>query len=449
MASIHSQNLSSLFSNINPLELSDSAIEQLAFETRFRRRNSGKISPKDMLIRICAESINGSLSFNDLAYRMKLIAGVDASPQAYAQRTTQSCLDFFKKVLEIVMAKQMNPSAVIQSTGIQRILVQDSTVIALPQRLFPEFSGVRNAHKAVCNARVQTVYDLISMRFVYFSIDSYSHNDLKAASDYPAEPGDLLLRDRGYFVPEVFKKTLALGGDLITRYKHKTNMYFSQNSNEPIQLLRELKKLKKLDREIWVGSDKKHRCKLRLIASPIPQAIADERRRKARKQMNGKSPSKELLELMGWQILLTSYLDPELDICFFNHLYALRWRIENIFRSWKSDLAFAHVHNVSEIQLRILLTARFIMHTIIQQHCFVPLSFHIKKQTGRRLSLMKFTRTVQSCQEMLNWMLTPKMMNDLQWDTLVRYCCYTKRKRKNHVEQFEAFIAEIKHYSLA
>ena len=449
MTTNHSQKLSSFFSDINPLELSDSAIEQLAIETGFRKRYSGKISPKDMLIRICAESINGSLSFNDLASRMKLVAGIDASPQAYAQRTNQSCLDFFKKVLEIVMAKQFNSPPKIQSARIQRILVQDSTIIALPIRLFAEFSGVRNAHKAVCNARIQTVYDLISKRFVYFSIDSYSRNDLKAAPDYPALPGDLLLRDRGYFVPEVFKLTLELGGDLITRYKHKTNMYLSQNSDEPIQLLRQLKKKKKLDQEVWVGSEKKHRCKLRLIAFPVPQAVADERRRRANKETNGKNPSKELLELMGWQIFLTSYMDAELDISFFTHLYALRWRIENIFRSWKSDLAFAHVHNVSAIQLRILLTARFIMHTIIQQHCFVPLSLHIRKKTGKRLSLMKFTRIVQSHQEMLTWMMNPKKINTSQWDTLLRYCCYTKRKRKNHIEQFEEFIAKMKEYSLA
>jgi IS4 transposase len=38
-------------------------------------------------------------------------------------------------------------------------------------------------------------------------------------------------------------------------------------------------------------------------------------------------------------------------------LYGLRWRIENIFKTWKSNFSFGKVHTVSEQQLRVLLTA--------------------------------------------------------------------------------------------
>jgi hypothetical protein len=34
-------------------------------------------------------------------------------------------------------------------------------------------------------------------------------------------------------------------------------------------------------------------------------------------------------------------------------LYGLRWRIENIFKTWKSNFSFGKVHTVSEQQLRV------------------------------------------------------------------------------------------------
>jgi hypothetical protein len=71
----------------------------------------------------------------------------------------------------------------------KRILLQDSTIIKLPLRLFEVFSGVKNAHAAVCNARIQGIYDLLSGRFIHFSIDPYSKNDQAAAWKSLFSPG--------------------------------------------------------------------------------------------------------------------------------------------------------------------------------------------------------------------------------------------------------------------
>ena len=75
------------------------------------------------------------------------------------------------------------PSAPLAFGRYKRVLVQDSTVIQLPARLFTTFSGVSNAHSNVCNARIQAVYDLVAAEFIDFSIDPYSKNDFKAAPE--------------------------------------------------------------------------------------------------------------------------------------------------------------------------------------------------------------------------------------------------------------------------
>lgn len=48
-------------------------------------------------------------------------------------------------------------------------------------------------------------------------------------------------------------------------------------------------------------------------------------------------------------------------------LYSLRWRIECIFKTWKSNFNFDNIHSVSQIQLKVLLHARFITITSLYE----------------------------------------------------------------------------------
>ncbi|WP_209309824.1 hypothetical protein, partial [Tamlana crocina] len=95
-------------------------------------------------------------------------------------------MEFFKGVLEVMILKKITNVAVQDrnlSAVFNRMIVQDSTIIRLPKRLFEIFSGVANAHSKVCNARIQGVYDILNERFISFSIDAYSKNDLLAAPE--------------------------------------------------------------------------------------------------------------------------------------------------------------------------------------------------------------------------------------------------------------------------
>ncbi|MCD4654625.1 transposase [bacterium] len=114
----------------------------------------------------------------------------------------------------------------------KRILVQDSTIIRLPIRLFEIFSGVRNGTTAVCNARIQGVYDLVSRQFVRFSIDPHSKNDQSSALDIDVQPGDLVLRDRGYFLIDSIGKFKKIGADTILRYKSGTKIFDVETGKE-------------------------------------------------------------------------------------------------------------------------------------------------------------------------------------------------------------------------
>jgi hypothetical protein len=146
---------------------------------------------------------------------------------------------------------------------------------------------------------------------------------------------------------------------------------------------------------------------------------------------------------MSWSIFLTTIDDPAIGFQQILALYGLRWRIENIFKTWKGNFNFAKVHRVSESQLRVLLIARFIMIVVLYQDIFLPLTRLVEATTDRVLSLMKFMRYITR-----NLSRIPELMSCTSplcvgFRALLLYCVYDKRKRPNFMTQTQRVLAEI------
>ncbi len=431
---------SDLFSCVG---LNRNKLQKLAFQTGFCRRRSGKIRAADFLIHFCLESVSGTVSYNDLAARVESHTGVSASRQAYWERTDEQCMHFFQRVLEKVMFHKcncFNVPSVRKKGRFNRILLQDSTIIRLPLRLMETFSGVRNAHTAVCNARIQGIYDLVSGHFIQFSIDPYSRNDRAATMDISVQEGDLVLRDRGYFTFQAIEAHKREGADSIYRYPHPTILYCPA-TGQKINLLRLLDENPMLDMTVDAGPEQSLR--FRLLAFPVPEETANLRRMKAKKEKKGHDPSKEILKLMSWTIFLTTITDSSITANEIAALYGLRWRIENIFKTWKSYFSFQKVHNIAETQLRILLKARLIMITLAYEKLFLPLSCTLLKKYKRSLSLIKFMRYITQNLNLLPIFLNRRSPPPRLRSALMRYCSYEKRCRTNFVSAMETIILRI------
>jgi hypothetical protein len=322
----------------------------------------------------------------------------------------------------------------------RRILIQDSTILKLPTWLFESFSGVANAHATVCNARLQAVYDLAASRFIHFSLDSYSRNDLAAAPDLPLEAGDLVLRDRGYLTCEEIDRHLQAGAHCI--YRHKTGTtYLDPDTLQPLDLLALLQEHGHLD--IPVVLNNAQRTPVRLVAAPVDQSTAALRRMKAKKETKGHNPSKEVLALMDWTIFLTTIGAQEADFKTILAIYGLRWRIEIIFKSWKSHLNFAALHRVSETQLRILIAARLLVITALSGTLYRLCHQRLWKRCQSHLSLLKFLHYLARNPGRIAPLCT-MILCDLPGEqclrSLLKYCCYDKRKRPNFQEIFERLL---------
>lgn len=415
--------------------LSSVELKQIAFNCHFIRRRARKIDALHFLALMCLESLKGSPSYNDLVSRFDTVYHISASKQAVWKKVNESCYIFFQSVLAQLIKAKVSDKELPNINALakyKRIIIQDSTIIKLPLRLFSAFSGVSNNHSSACNVRIQGVYDLLSGRFLHFSIDPYSKNDLLAAPELEIHRADLVLRDRGYYTNGEMKRHTDLGADCIYRHKQKV-LYLDPLSGKPLQLLSLLEQNNSLDMPVCLND--KARTKVRLLAAPVSQQVADNRRRRAKKEMKGHNPPKELLKLMAWTLFITNIPSGEGDFEQIFKLYRIRWQIEIIFKTWKSYMHLAKVHNVSYVQLQVLLTARFIMIVICTHNLYLPWSKRVEHKYIRHLSMMKFMSYIiknpEKIMELISCQTSERSTLEIIDLKLIRYCSYEKRSRLN------------------
>lgn len=427
---------------------SEQYLLDLAKSSGFVKRAPRKIDACGLLASICQECLNGSPSCNDLAASMEASRPeCGPSRQAIALRLDEPFETFIGHLLGDVIANRPAaargdalPEALQERfCGYQRVLVHDSTVIKLPGHLFAHFSGVSNGQSSVCNARIQATYDLISSRLVGFSIDAYSKNDLAAAPELAIQEGDLVLRDRGYLTPDEVRRHRTAGADCI--YRHKTGTtYLDPGSLQPIDLPSLLRSQGRLDREVLLNNA--CRTPVRLVAAPVDQETANLRRMRAKKEAKGHNPSKAVLELMDWTIFITTIPSARADFRRILAIYGLRWRIEVIFKAWKSHMNFHLLHRVSKRQMTILLKVRLLLIACATNILHGPLEASLRRTYARSLSLLKFMRYLSVGPANFLRALRSLPMDDAQarsfHQALVRYCCYDKRKRQNYSQVWGA-----------
>ena len=427
---------------LQSMNIGDKEIENIAINCNFMIRKS-LVSPADLLYAICCHSTQGTVSFNDLAAKIDAEIRISVSRQAIAKKVNKkSALDFLQKIMSLVLMSKIDKELICSLRSkckYKRILIQDSTIVALPKRLFDVFSGVSNGHTTVCNARIQCVYDLISESFISFTIDTYTKNDLKAAPELPLERGDMVIRDRGYWSFNEVQRHVGVGAHCI--YRYKKCQFLDVETGKKINLLERLKTNNKLD--LMVKLPNSESTIVRLIAFPVSEEIANNRRRKAKKEMKN-TPSKELLELLSWSIFVTTIPETEADYDFIFKAYSLRWRIEIIFKAWKSNMEFTKIHNVSKTQLSIILIARFIMIIICIQYIYAPAK-KIIRELDKYLSVIKLVRyLMKNSGKMLSIVVEILNFKDkinYHIKSLAKYCCYEKRKRKNFESDLDSILS--------
>ena len=108
-------------------------------------------------------------------------------------------------------------------------------------------------------------------------------------------------------------------------------------------------------------------------------------------------------------------------------------------------MGFAKIHNVSSVQLHIILLARFIMIIIIAQYIFRESRWVVKKHLNKYLSLLKVTnylvKHLGKVTKINNELTNYKGTIDKTIFNLGKYCSYETRYRLNDEQKMDMMFS--------
>jgi hypothetical protein len=405
--------------------------EALARASGFLRRCPRKILMTKFLLALLALAVEPFLSLERIASVIGLVSQCSYSKQALHKRLTPAIERFLAQVATALFGQL--PEARARLTGLfapfRRVLLHDSTVQALPDHLAKIFPGSRNQHKGCAALKIQFVTDLLSSQLIHLSLSGFTRNDQTAARDIleVAQPGDLIIRDLGYFVVRAFQWIAELGAFFVSRCRTDVTLYDARTA-APLNLAAELRRCPYFDRQVLLGPQK---LLVRLVALPVPEEVANRRRHKAKQNRDKRChPNAQRLFLLGWNLLITNVRKAIWPAKALAVIYRLRWRIEMIFKAWKSHLGLRQLHCRSANVLRLSVMTKLLFCVLVYR-CCQSLELLCGSE-DRHVSLQRLARIMAGAACLVQGFLLRISPQRLWEHSLEHHACYEPRNdRKN------------------
>lgn len=390
-----------------------SDVEHLAWASGYYRQEAKKISGSSLVLGFFNMMSLGLNTLSAWCIEIGLIGKCAMYKSSLHERLDTRTLSFVQAILQRTMelrvkqayAKQGNLKPGLNSLlrHFGNILLCDSTCAKLPSNLAGYFPSSYSHGEPTATLRVQTIYNYRHEQFERFKTGSFRDNDQSESNLIleVAQPGDLVLRDLGYFVLENLRRMSNMGIFFISKFRPDTTIYAAL-SGEKIDLLVQLKKKKRLDIPVLLGS--KEKLPLRLVAEKLPEDVARKKRQKARMDRNKKTNHSEIYyELLGWVVFVTNIDDKTLDAKQITEVYRIRWFIELIFKAWKSHFNFTKVFETQKMNywrahITIVLVLIRIAYWSLEVYRYIKNG--VAKLTDRPLSILKYFGVLNllSCQ---------------------------------------------------
>lgn len=432
---------SKIKSRIAKLELNTGAKS-----TDFIKRAGGKIDGESFVLSFFLMVLSGTNTVSTWAMFLCKVTGKTITAQAIQKKLQFRQLKFAGWILAQSLHKSLNTNEVSELSSklfsaFKRVFTQDSTCVKVPSNLSEFFPSSYSHGKTTATARIQLIMDLLTGTYQHLSVNSFRDNDQKASKDilpYLQEK-DLVLRDLGYWSLQIFQQIIEKGAYLLSRYKSGVTVFDSQTGEE-LDLLCKLKLAKsknisKLDMRVRLG--KKKSIEVRLVAIELPEDVVNERRRKVKQDRNKRTNhSKEYLELLRWCIFITNVEEEIWTTEQVAQAYQMRWRIEIIFKCWKSKFNFAHLfkNKQSMTPARALISFYLLLAflTLFFVRWYDYFLDKVYQTTGRIISLFKFADFVKIFFDELT------QSNDLSVlvKNVASFCKQDKRRRLSQLELF-------------
>lgn len=316
-------------------QLFTTTAEELGRATQFIQRQRQLTAPA------CAQTLVFRWMGDGRATLESMAEELEVSPQALQQHLGPEAQAWLRgllgEALRQALRARREPLGLLDR--FTAVLVEDTTVIALPAALaeqFPGCGGGSGAGEGAAAVKVRLRWDVCSGELLELSVHAGRTSDqvlAAGAADVPA--GSLHLADQGFFNTERWR-TFGPRQFWISRVPAGTRVrahgvwqalavllagWAADEFDGPVQLV------------------EKTALPCRLVARRCPPEVANRRRQKLRdytRSKKGREPSAVQLALCAWVIFATNVPAEQLTAKEVGVVYRCRWPIELLFKRAKS-----------------------------------------------------------------------------------------------------------------
>jgi hypothetical protein len=355
-------------------------IEEFARESQFIQRKvvvSGKGFVQSLIM---AFQTNTAASYSELSACASSLA-MPMTAQGMEQRFDEHSAHFLKSVLEYALTLKVQGICVQTVPLIKRfkgIHIRDSSVISLPSALKHIWKGVGGSQGETSALKLQVSWEQCRGNLDGITLQAgYCQDRTSPYQSMELEAGELHIGDLGFFSLEKLAQDAQKGVLWLTRLKFKTLLCDEQGLAFDLLAFLEHQTQTQVDLPVLVGGKQQLTC--RLLASRVPQEVADQRRQRIKEsyRKKGRQPSAKLLQLAAWTLVLTNVPPDKLSLKEALVLLKIRWQIELLFKLWKSYLSIDqwNSHNPWRILTEVyakLLSAILFHWTILSEFWKCP-----------------------------------------------------------------------------
>jgi Transposase DDE domain len=187
----------------------------------------------------------------------------------------------------------------------KRILIEDSTFVRFPKANADLFPGHGNGHGKTAGCKVDLAFDLLDGDIVYHQLHLSTRQDKTIGYDLLQHilPGDLIVRDMGYFVLENFRAIESCHAYWLSRLPLTANV--TTEHGIPLENLLASSQGDSLDLRVKLTAEG-HSVRLVAIRASKQETEKRWHEHRSRAKENGKTVSQKTLIRDGWHLMVTN-----------------------------------------------------------------------------------------------------------------------------------------------
>lgn len=375
---MHSDKIVQFFDEV----FNEKKCHELCRQYQFIKRSTSKLKGQEFIKAMIIPSKGSSTdSLKGLCKRLlKFNDDSKLSSQALCKRINGSSASaLMKGVFNNILAKVHEqiiyscPKLAERIKGFNRILVEDSSIIMLNEKLEKKYKGT---NRGGCSGKAQVKIDLITDITKGLLIDAQlfrgNEPDRGIAERILriVQEGDLIIRDLGYFTINAFKKIADANAYFLSRLLPGVHFYLNYDDKNPLDIESHLKKKIYRDQNIiaLMGFLGKDRVPIRLIMYKNPEEVVNKRLREANKvaKSKGRTMSESKRFSLYFSMFITNIPEEMLSNELIGTVYRLRWEVELIFKRWKGQLEIDYLKGINENRIDCLIWSRLCMILIVE-----------------------------------------------------------------------------------